>query len=54
MAGVFLSYSRADRAIAKRMVKGLRDSGVDAWWDEDMPGVDWQAELERQIHEFHR
>jgi len=23
--------------------------GIDVWWDEDMPGVDWQEELERQI-----
>jgi hypothetical protein len=48
--GVFLSYSRADRGRAELLIQGLRGLGVDAWWDEDMPGVDWQAELARQIN----
>jgi hypothetical protein len=50
MAGVFLSYSRVDRAVAHQIINGLRALGVDVWWDEDMPGVDWQQELERQIN----
>lgn len=49
MTGVFLSYSRSDRVMARRLVDGLRSVGVDVWWDEDMPGVDWQEELERRI-----
>jgi hypothetical protein len=49
MSGVFLSYSRGDRALAEQIIWGLRALGVDVWWDEDMPGVDWQEELERQI-----
>jgi uncharacterized membrane protein YhaH (DUF805 family) len=49
MAGVFLSYSRADRALAERIVGHLRGLGVEVWWDEDMRGVDWQDELERRI-----
>ncbi len=52
MSGVFLSYSRADRALAAQVVKGLRALGLDVWWDEDMPGVDWQEELERQINDL--
>ncbi|HEX4098914.1 MAG TPA: toll/interleukin-1 receptor domain-containing protein, partial [Caulobacteraceae bacterium] len=52
MSGVFLSYSRADRDLAERIVKGLRGLGADVWWDEDMPGVDWREELERQINEL--
>jgi outer membrane protein OmpA-like peptidoglycan-associated protein len=52
MSGVFLSYSRGDRALAERVLKGLRGLGVDVWWDEDMPGVDWQEELARQITEL--
>ena len=52
MSGVFLSYSRADRAVAEQVVRGLRGLGIDAWWDEDMPGVDWQDELARQINEL--
>ena len=52
MAGVFLSYSRADRETAVQLTRGLRGLGVDVWWDEDMAGVDWQAELEHQITEL--
>ncbi|HLK25182.1 MAG TPA: toll/interleukin-1 receptor domain-containing protein [Caulobacteraceae bacterium] len=49
MSGVFLSYSRADRVLAGQIVRGLRALGAEVWWDEDMRGVDWQDELERQI-----
>jgi TPR repeat protein len=49
MPGVFLSYSRGDRALAHQIIHDLRALGVEVWWDEDMPGVDWQEELERQI-----
>ncbi|HLI64756.1 MAG TPA: YIP1 family protein [Caulobacteraceae bacterium] len=52
MGGVFVSYSRGDRAIADRIVRGLRALGLDVWWDEDMPGVNWQRELERQINDL--
>jgi hypothetical protein len=52
MSGIFLSYSRADRDLAERIVKGLRGLGVDVWWDEDMPGVDWRDELQRQLTEL--
>jgi hypothetical protein len=49
MSGAFLSYARADRALAEQIIHALRAVGIDVWWDEDMPGVDWQEELERQI-----
>lgn len=49
MSGVFLSYSRADRALAEQVVAGLRRIGVGVWWDQDMPGVDWQDELASEI-----
>src|SRR5260221_5478238 len=52
MSGVFVSYSRVDRVLAHRIVVGLRRLGVDVWWDEDMPGVDWQLELQRKIREL--
>jgi hypothetical protein len=52
MSGAFLSYSRADRALADQIIRGLRALGVVIWWDEDMRGVDWQEELERQIGEL--
>jgi hypothetical protein len=50
MPGVFLSYSRVDAAIGRQVIAGLRALGVDCWWDEDLPGVPWQEELERQIN----
>lgn len=31
---IFLSYSREDVATARRVVDGLSQKGVDAWWDE--------------------
>ena len=49
MSGVFLSYSRPNRDLAYQVITALRRLGVNVWWDEDMPGVDWQEELERQI-----
>jgi len=52
LSGVFLSYSRGDRDLAFRILRNLRALGVDVWWDEDMPGVDWQEELGRQINEL--
>jgi hypothetical protein len=52
MSGVFLSYSRTDRELAEQVVRALRAIGVDVWWDQDMPGVDWQQELERQVTEL--
>ena len=52
MSGVFLSYSRTDRVMAEQVVRGLRSLGVDVWWDQDMPGVAWQQELERQVTEL--
>jgi hypothetical protein len=35
--------------MAEQIAKALRALGVKVWWDEDMQGVDWQQELERQI-----
>jgi hypothetical protein len=52
VSGIFLSYSRVDRELASHIVFGLRSLGVDVWWDEDMPGVDWQEELKRQLNEL--
>jgi TIR domain len=51
MSGVFLSYSRADRDLAVQILQGLRALGIDVWWDEELPGVDWQGELERKAGE---
>jgi hypothetical protein len=52
MSGIFLAYSRADRELAYLLVRRLRGLGVEVWWDEDMPGVDWQDELARKALEL--
>jgi tetratricopeptide (TPR) repeat protein len=52
MPGVFLSYSRLDHPLAALIVRRLRGLGVDVWWDEDMPGVDWQDELQQKAAEL--
>jgi len=52
LGGIFLSYSRADRDHAHAVVQGLRALGVEVWWDEDMPGVEWQYELVDRITEM--
>ena len=52
MSGVFLSYSRNDRALADAIIRGLRAVGVVVWWDEDMRSLDWHQELERQISDL--
>jgi TIR domain-containing protein len=47
--GVFVSYSRADQPIARRVRSGLYSLNIDVLWDESMPGVDWQEFLEQSI-----
>ncbi|MGH6897200.1 MAG: toll/interleukin-1 receptor domain-containing protein [Geminicoccaceae bacterium] len=37
--GVFLSYAGADRAVAARIVQGIRAAGANVWWDQD--GIGW-------------
>ena len=37
MAEVFISYARANEDVAKRVASGLKASGFEAWWDEQLP-----------------
>lgn len=37
MADVFISYSREDEAVARRVAKSLEASGLDIWWDANLP-----------------
>lgn len=37
MADVFISYARADEAMARRVAKALESAGLDVWWDADLP-----------------
>jgi hypothetical protein len=52
MTAVFLAYAPADRDLASRVIRGLTAAGIEAWWDEAMPGVDWRQALERQAGEL--
>lgn len=49
MTAVLLAYARHDRDLAGQVVRGLRAAGVEAWWDEDMPGITFSLALERQV-----
>jgi hypothetical protein len=47
MADVFISYKRGDAARVRKLVAALRDQGLDAWWDEDIPpSAPWEATIE--------
>ena len=37
MAEVFISYARANEDVARRVASGLKASGFDAWWDDQLP-----------------
>jgi len=37
LADVFISYARADEAVARRLAKALQAAGLDVWWDADLP-----------------
>src|SRR5262245_14184960 len=36
MADVFISYSRHDRDVAKRLAEDLRARDIDVWWDVEL------------------
>ncbi|HEX4799684.1 MAG TPA: TIR domain-containing protein [Sphingomicrobium sp.] len=50
MADVFLSYKREDAPKVRKLVDALRGAGLDAWWDEDIPGgAQWEATIEKAL-----
>ena len=50
MADVFLSYKREDAAKVRKLVAALRSSGLDTWWDEDIPpSAPWEATIEKEL-----
>ena len=52
MADIFLSYAREDLPQARQIARALESTGWDVWWDRDLlPGVDFRAEIERQLNE---
>jgi TolB-like protein len=50
MADVFLSYKREDAGKVGKLVAALRQAGLDAWWDEDIPpSAPWEATIEQAL-----
>jgi TolB-like protein len=50
MADLFVSYKREDAAKVGKLVTALRESGLDVWWDEDIPAsAPWEATIEREL-----
>jgi len=37
LAEVFISYARANEDVARRVASGLKASGFEAWWDDQLP-----------------
>ena len=51
MAGIFVSYSRADRDIAAKIVAALEAEGWTVWWDTRLiAGEQWDEVIEREIN----
>lgn len=50
MADVFVSYQKADRKLAERVVDALADAGYSVWWDDRLtPAESWDRLIEREI-----
>ena len=51
-ADVFISYARADEAVARRVAKALQAVGRDVWWDADLPAHRSYSEIiERNLEQ---
>jgi hypothetical protein len=53
MNELFVSYSRKDTEITRRLTERLKAEGLDAWvdWQDIPPSVDWMNEIKRGIEE---
>src|SRR5688572_6204213 len=53
MASLFLSYSRRDIEIARRLTEAFKGQELDFWidWEGIPPTVDWWKEIEKGIEE---
>ena len=52
MPDIFISYSRADRAIVERLDKVLRQHGKETWidWADIHPSAEWLQEILHAIN----
>lgn len=52
MSEIFLSYSRADREIARAIADELHKLGVDVWWDHELAaGEDFRRRITEMLKE---
>ena len=53
MTQVFISYSRKDMEVARRLAEAFKDQDLDVWidWEGIAPTVDWWREIEKGIEE---
>ena len=51
MAKLFVSYSRKDSAVARKIIQALADMGQDIWvdWEDIPPAADWMEQILRGI-----
>ena len=51
MAKIFLSYSRKDSAVARKLIDALKEMGHDPWvdWEDIPPAVGWLEQIFRGI-----
>src|SRR5437763_16223739 len=50
MADVFISYKRQDATRVRKLVAALRETGLDVWWDDDIPpSAPWEATIEQAL-----
>ncbi len=50
MADVFVSYAREDKAWAEQIARGLADSGLEVFWDSEIPpGQTWADYIESKL-----
>jgi len=53
MPSLFISYSRKDIEVARKLTEAFKDQDLDVWidWEGIAPTVDWWQEIEKGIEE---
>jgi WD40 repeat protein len=53
MAKLFVSYSRKDSVVARKLIEAFRSIGQDVWvdWEAILPATDWLEQITRGIEE---
>ena len=53
MTSLFISYSRSDIEVARRLTEAFKGQGLNSWidWEDIPPTVDWWKDIEKGIEE---